>query len=131
MPYKITQNDSNLPKIAASNVKAMVPVKGDTVKDQVVPAAAFTDRVIGFTQASAAQGEPVSVYTQGIVYGIAAASMGVGAEVACATTGGQLSLITAASGVDRIAIGELQTAGAAGTEVAVLLTYRSVQTGGG
>lgn len=131
MPGRITQNDANLPRVAASAVKAFVPVKSDTTKHQVIPAAAFTDRVIGLTQASAAQGDPVSVYRSGVVTGIAAASMGVGAEVACATSGGQLSLVTAASGVDRIAIGELQSAGAAGEEVAVLLTFRSVQTGGG
>lgn len=131
MPGRIVLNDHNLPKIAASTVKSMVPVKADTVKDQVVPAAAFTDKVVGLTVASAAQGDPVAVQTHGVVWGIAAASMGVGAEVACATTGGQLSLVTAASGVDRIAIGTTESAAAANEEIAVYLTFRSVQTGGG
>lgn len=131
MPARISLNDHNLPKIAASAVKQLVPVKADTVKDQVLPVTAFTDKAVGFTQASAAIGDPVAVQTHGVAIGIAAASIGVGAEVACATTGGQLSLVTAASGVDRIAIGTTETAAAAGEEIAVYLTFRSVQTGGG
>lgn len=122
--------DHSIPQLAASNIVPHVPVKG-TAKDIVALSATNTDLSIGVTAASAAQGEPVTVYRSGVVTAIAAASLGAEAEVGVGSTNGALGLVTAASGMDKKAIGITKHAAAAGELVAVDLTFRSVQTGGG
>jgi hypothetical protein len=80
------------------------PVAQAAAEEAVVPVTAVSQEPIGFAkQASYAIGDRVTVYEEGnYVKAVAAASLGAGADVGCATSGGQLSPVTLASGTWRV-----------------------------
>lgn len=123
--------DHSIPQLAASSIVPNVPVKPAATTGMVTLAATSTDKAVGVTHASAGRGEPVTVRRAGVVSLISTASIGAGAEVGVASTNGAIGLVTAASGMDKQALGITQHPSAAGEVVAVELTFRSVQTGGG
>jgi hypothetical protein len=126
MAHVITDNMA-LPKKAASILAANVPVKPDTVVNQVVLAASVNDLPLGFVQATTASvGNPVSVQTRGVVKAICAASVGAGAEVGVASTNGALGPVSAASGLTKYAVGIAENAAAAGVTFSVLLRPRQI-----
>lgn len=129
MAYEKIADDDIYPFKAASAIAARKPVKLDTVADQVVLAATNNVRPLGFVTASAGRGEGLSVFTDSnVVKAIAAASVGVGVEVAVASTNGDLGPLTTASGVGVWAVGLSLSPAQAGETFSVLIRAR--QTGG-
>ncbi len=94
----------------------------------VVPVASNNLRPQGFVgNASAAQGEAVTVYGEGsIVEAVAAASIGAGGEVGVGSTNGDLGIVAGASGVTRWACGQALEDVAAGEVFSVYVKTRQV-----
>lgn len=112
---------------AASAVQARKVVSLDTVDNQVVPVATNNVRPFGQVDASAAQGEQVTVYGENnVVKLVAAASVGHGAEVGVASTNGDIGPIAGASGITRFAVGQTRSAAAAGEVVSVYVKPRQL-----
>jgi hypothetical protein len=80
------------------------PVTLAAAEEAVVPVTANSQEPFGFAkQGSYAIGDRVTVYEEGnYVKAVAAASLGANADVGCATSGGQLSPVTLASGTWRV-----------------------------
>lgn len=123
------------PAIAGSAIRPGEVVKfGGAVERGVIPIAAtsseFAVGVIDTRVGSAAPGDAVTVYEVGaVVEGLAVASMGVGAEVAVASTNGGFAPVTAASGVARNSVGVVQTPAAAGEYFALYVRPRALSGG--
>ncbi len=112
---------------AASAILPYVAVKLDTVANQVLPCATTTDRPLGMTIASSAQGGVLAVMGPGnIVKGIAVASIGFGAEVGIASSNGALGAISGASGFARWAVGTTRTSAGAGERLSIFVNPRQL-----
>lgn len=113
--------------VAASNINPLIPVKADTVANQVVPLATNNVRPLGLVDATALQGAAVTVYGQdNTVKCVAVASMGAGAEVGVGSTNGNVGLITYASGTLKWALGVTRTAAGAGETISVYVNPRQL-----
>ena len=124
MAYKVADYESQvLPQRAASqtNQGAAVVVSASQA-DYVLPAAnATAGNLLGLAVATAASpGDPIAVQFDGVGKAIAAASVGVGAQVGVmsASAGG---LGPVASGTENRAVGISRTAAAAGEFFSVLI----------
>lgn len=90
--------------IASGAILGLRPVTLAAAEESVVPVTANSQEPFGFAKlASYAIGDRVTTYEEGnYVKAVAAASLGGGADVGCATSGGQLSPVTLASGTWRV-----------------------------
>jgi hypothetical protein len=117
------------PAIAGSAINPGVPVQfGGGVERGVIPVATNSLLAVGMIDtriASKAQGDPITVYEHGaVVEGIAAASMGQGAEVAFAVPSQGFAPVAAASGVLRASVGVTMTPAAPGEYFALYVRPR-------
>lgn len=118
MSFIIREGKTVLPKVAATPINCFVPVKYVAGTDDQVSPVASGDRTLGLSIATVASANnPVAVQTEGVAKAYAAASLGAGALVSCATAGGQLGI--AASGAQ--VVGHAEENAAAGAIFAVLL----------
>ncbi len=84
-------------------------------------------RPLGVTIATCAALRAGAVFGHGnTVKAIAAASLGVGAEVGVASTNGNLGPISGASGVTKWAVGQAESAAAAGETFSLLVNPRQL-----
>jgi hypothetical protein len=93
----------------------------------VVAIATNNVRPLGVTIATVTASQAAAVYAHdNVVKAIAAASLGVGAEVGVASTNGNFGPITGASGVTKWATGRALTAAAAGERFSLLVQPRQL-----
>lgn len=109
--------------IASGAILGLRPVALAAAAESVSPVTALSQEPFGFAKlASYAIGDRVTTYEEGnYVKAVAAASLGGGTDVGCATSGGQLSPVTGASGVTRWRAGKSLGPAAAGEVFTVLI----------
>lgn len=120
---------NELPFTAASAIVPLRPVKLDSAANrQVILASGVGHEPQGVTgDATALQGESVTVYGRGaIVAAVAAASLGAGADVGIGSTNGALGPISGASGVTKWAVGKSVESAAAGEKFSVYVDPRQL-----
>ena len=108
IPLKAASVINPITAASGFTVTGLRPVKLAAAEDAISPVTALADEPHGFAKlASYAIGDRVTVYEEGnYVKAVAAASLGAGADVGCATSGGQLAPVVAASGVTRWRVGK-------------------------
>lgn len=119
--------DYPLPFTAASALKPFDPVRlSASAARSVIPAATNNVEIQGFiSNASAIVGEGVTVYGENsVVEGVAAASLGPGADIGIASTNGALGPVAAASGVARFRVGKSFEAAAPGERFSLYVKPR-------
>ena len=119
MAYRIGDDDTALPKTAASAIRAGEPVRSSaSANNEVLPVGTANVRVLGIARATAATaGDAVLIDTEGVVISRAIASLGPGTLLSIGSTNGRLGI--AASGQQ--IVGESQVAAADGDYFSVLL----------
>lgn len=124
MAYKLSDEDSRLPKIAASAIRAGEPVRSSaSANNEVLPVGTANVAVLGLALATAASpGDPVAVSVEGVEIARACASLGPGALVSVGSTNGRLALALSASSHE--VVGESQVAAVDGDFFSVLLLGR-------
>jgi hypothetical protein len=132
------QEGFRLPMRAASAIAQYVPVRfvgdaqtgaGSAVDETVVRTGSFNEDVLGMTLATVASpGGEVAVQVEGVIKGIAGASLGAGARVGVGSTNGILipltpsNIASSANGSGlRFAVGKALVNAAAGDNFAVLI----------
>lgn len=122
-----------LPKIAASALAQYICVKNDTVDDQVFTAGANTDDVIGVSLATVATyGYSAGIQVEGVAKVLVCASVGAGARVSIGSSNGAIGPVAAPAssgvpvGAPVYSLGVIQEARAAGEYGSVFLDPREV-----
>lgn len=127
MAFEIHRN--SFPGLAASNIAPFAPVKlaPGALDRGLIPAATVTDEILGVTHATALRGEAVSVHEENDYAKVqAAASLGVGANVAVASSNFGFGPVAAASGVARFRAGVAVSPAAAGEFFTIKVSPRQL-----
>ena len=122
---------SGFPGIALATIMPRTPVRLAPTGSQdraVVPVVNTTEPVLGFSGDQVTRpGEALAVYDDGnVVKAVAAASVGIGAEVGIASSNGAMAPVAGASGVARHSSGQSVTAAAAGEVFSIYVRTRQL-----
>lgn len=119
-----------LPFTNASVISGPVPVRlNPSAARSVLLSASNSYEIQGYvSNATYAAGEGVTVFGDGaVVEAIAAASLGVNAEVGVASSNGAVGPISAASGVEKWRVGKSLEAAAAGEKFSLYVRPRAMK----